>query len=137
MVWGGSFNSDSLKLERIQIDALWLITGATAGSNILYQETGFDKFKDRIDNCSVVMLYKIKNYLAPDNLNKLLPAVHNAARYYLRNNHNVNVPFTKLEVLKRLFIPQSLHLWNSFVLNVQNKESLFSFKSAIFDIMLD
>ena len=134
-VWGGSYDSDILKLERIQIDALRLITGAPARSNIatLYQETGFDKFKDRIENRSVVMLYKIKNDLAPDYLYELLPTVHNAARYNLRNNHNIKVPFTRLEVFKRSFIPRSIHLWNSLTLNVRNKESLFSFKSAIFD----
>ena len=100
---------------------------------MLYQETGYDKFKDRIDNSSVVMLYMIKNDLAPDNLNEFLPSVRNAARYKLRNNHYIKVPFTRLEVCKGSFIPQSIQLLNNLVLNVWKNESLFSFKSAIFD----
>ncbi len=34
VVWGGTYESDMLKLERIHIDGMRLVTGATARSNI-------------------------------------------------------------------------------------------------------
>ncbi len=49
VIWGGTYNTDRNKLEKIQIDALRLITGATASSNIslLYNETKMPTLSQR------------------------------------------------------------------------------------------
>ena len=43
VVWGGTYDSDLCKLDQVQVEAMRLITGATARSSIkaLYEETGW------------------------------------------------------------------------------------------------
>jgi len=43
IVWGGTFDSDLVKVEKIHVEGMRLITGATIRSNIanLHNETGF------------------------------------------------------------------------------------------------
>ena len=50
VVWGGVYDCDSCKIEQIHIDAMRLITGATARSNIseLYKETSWLSTSDRL-----------------------------------------------------------------------------------------
>ena len=66
VVWVGSYHSNLVKLERFQIDALRLITGATFRAIIseLYEETKFFTIKPRTDIASLIMFYKMKNNLA-------------------------------------------------------------------------
>ena len=70
VVWGGSYDCDIMKLENIHIDAIRLIAGATARSNIvnLYHEVNFQTIGTRIQNSSLNMMYKIVNGLAPTYL---------------------------------------------------------------------
>ena len=61
IVWGGSYDTDMIKLEKIHIDGMRLVTGATAHSNtsLLYTETSWPSSRDRCNNAMLVMLYKI------------------------------------------------------------------------------
>ena len=63
VVWGGSFDCDFAKLEKINIDAMRLITGATARSNIskLNEETAFLTIRECSENAILVMFFKIKS----------------------------------------------------------------------------
>ena len=72
---GGTYDSDLCKLEKIHVEGMRLITGATARSNIakLYEDTSFCPFKTRCENAMLKMMYKIKNDLAPSYLKDLLP----------------------------------------------------------------
>ena len=89
VVWGGSYDCDISKLESIQIDAIRLITGATARSNIanLYQEVNFPSISTRIDSASLSMMYKVLNGLAPSYLND------QDRPYNLRHRNPLKVPF--------------------------------------------
>ena len=75
VVWGGTYDSYLLKLEKIHIDGMRLICGATARSNIanLYAETSMLSISERRDHSMLIMLYKIKNGMAPDYLLNILP----------------------------------------------------------------
>ena len=57
----GTFDSNILKLQRINVEALGIITGATSRSNIshLYEETSLPSFMDRRDRSMLIMLYKV------------------------------------------------------------------------------
>ena len=61
-VLGGTYDSNIVKLEQINVKALSLITGATSRSNIanLYTETGFPSFMERRNHRMLLMMYKIK-----------------------------------------------------------------------------
>ena len=135
IVWGGTYDTDILKLEKIQIDALRLITGATARSNIvaLYEETAFVPLRERIDHLSLIMLFKIHHNIAPDYLARLLPNTNNEAiQYNLRNNKNIKLPFTRLESFKRSFFPIAVRLWNSLTVTTRDSPSLAHFKTILY-----
>ena len=83
VVWGGTYDSDIVKLERIQVDAMRLITGATARSNIanLYTETKFQPFHSRLNNAMLCMMYKIVHQIAPLYLQNIIEFNTDRPRY--------------------------------------------------------
>jgi len=136
VIWGGTYDSDMLKLERIHVDAMRLVTGATARSNIanLYLETGWQSIIDRRNNAMLVMLYKIKNNIAPEYLQELIPPEnHEYIRYNLRNNSDIAVPPARLETYRRSFVPHSISLWNQLSIHKRDVASVEEFKTAILE----
>jgi hypothetical protein len=134
VVWGGSYATDILKLERIHVNGMRLVTGATAKSNIakLYTDTSWPSMMVRRDNAMLIMLFKIKHQLAPSYLHELLPPEnHELIGYNLRNNKNVVVPHTRLETFKRSFFPFSIRLWNSLSITVRTVATVSQFKHAV------
>ena len=88
-VWGGSYDSDIDKLERINIAAMRLITGATSNSSIakLYEETALLSIPQRIENAMLILLFRIIKGQSPNYLTRLLPAsVGESNQYSLRNS---------------------------------------------------
>ena len=133
-VWGGSYDSHLLKLEQIVVDGMRLVTGATARSNIvrLYDDTNWQSFSQHRDNTMLKMLFKMKNQLAPNYLNELLPDENQQYNEYnLRNGKNLKLPITKRESLKRSFIPTAITLWNSTPINIRQSSSLTEFKTRL------
>ena len=133
-VWSGTYDSDILKLERIHVDGMRLITGATARSNIanLYTDTGFSNIRSICDNAMLIMMYKMKNNTCPTYLQNLLPpTVEEVSSYNLRDKHNVVLPYARLDCLQRSFITKSIALWNQIPLPVRNSTSLETFKKHI------
>ena len=134
VVWGGSCDTHIAKVERIHIEAMRLVTGATSRSNIqrLYDETGWLSTRSRIDGAMIVMLFKIKNHISPNYLFELLPQ-QNAAyiSYSLRNNNNIKLPITNREAFRRSFFPTAIRLWNRLNLNIRNSTSLYIFKQSL------
>ena len=136
VVWGGTFDSDMLKLEKIHVDGMRLITGATARSNIanVYREASFLSVSERRDNSMLLMFYKIKNGLAPSYLTDIAPHENQETiAYNLRNKDDITVPFARLDLYKRSFFPFSTYLWNQLPLVKRNKASLKEFKAALLE----
>ncbi len=134
VIWGGTYDTDLNKLEKIQIDALRLITGATARSNIslLYDETKMPRLSQRREEAMLVMLYGIKNNLSPSYLSDLIPPDNkDQISYNLRNSMDIVIPLVRLDSYKRSFFPHAITLWNKVSLNVRQLPSLKRFKSAI------
>ncbi len=136
VVWGGTYDSDMAKLERIHADGMRLVTGATARSNIanLFEETKWQRISQRRDHSMQIMLYKIKNQLAPSYLFDLIPPENQEyIRYNLRNNSDIAVPQIRLESYRRSFVPFAISLWNQLTLQVRNLKSIEIFKNHITD----
>ena len=59
VVWWGSYDCDISKLEKIRVDGMRLVTGATAQSNIdyLYIDTAWQSISERQDDSMVKMLF--------------------------------------------------------------------------------
>ena len=130
IVLAGTYDSDMNKFEKLHIDAMRLITGATARSRTssIYDETNFLTVNERADYLSQTMIYKIQSDMAPSYLSIIMPgSVNTNNAYNLRNNKNFRIPFARLESFKRSFIPRSIKLWNNLPITVRNSSTLSSF----------
>ncbi len=130
IVWGGSYDSDILKLENIHLDAMRLITGATARSNIInvHQEFGGYTVNDRIRQASLTMMYKIVRGMAPQYLIDILLEFNGPRHYVLRNNANLRVPYCRLETYMKSFFPRGIGLWNDLSQESKSKDTVECFK---------
>ncbi len=80
----------------------------------------------------LVMMYKVKNNLAPEYLSVLLPPENNELiRYNLRNNQNIVIPNVRLETFRRSFFPLAINLWNKLTLNIRQITTLDDFKISL------
>ena len=139
IVWGGTYDCDVVKLENIQIDAIRLITGATARSNIvkLYEEVSFQSIQTRIDNASLSMMYKIVNGSAPIYLSNLVINEDVNRRYNLRQTKVLKEIQCRLETYSRSFFPRIIKLWNNLPTEVQSINSLHEFKHKFKPVISD
>ena len=134
VLWAGTYDSDLLKLDRVQIDAMRIVTGATEKSNIqsLYEETGWTRLQDRRTAHVLTLMYKMVNDLAPTYLTNLLPnTVGEGMNYGLRNNNAIKAPFTRTESFRRSFVPYAINAWNTLPAETRDIATLQLFKVAI------
>ena len=134
VVWDGCTQYEKTKLERIQYEAARLVTGLTRSVSIenLIKEIGWLSLSERRHFQKAVTMFKIKNGLAPDYLNKFLPPlVSDRTPYNLRNASNVSTVRRRTELFARSFMPSAVELWNSLPAAIQNINSLDNFKRAL------
>ncbi len=133
VVWAGAYDSQVCKLEKVHVDGMRIVSGATARSNIgrLYKELSWLSIRDRCNNAMLTMFFKMKINLTPSYLTQLLPVHNNDTGYDLRNSSNIRIPFTRLETFRRSFIPSAIRLWNRLDENVREEPTVNGFKSAI------
>ena len=106
--------ADSVRLERVQLNAARIVTGLPlfSSQNSLYYETGWESLADRRKNRKFTLIYRIVNADAPAYLTDLMPnRASNMSNYNLRNNQDLNIPFTRLCSFETSFFPSTLKLW--------------------------
>ena len=132
VVWGGTCDNDIVKLESIHIDAMRLIAGATARSNIVnvQNEVGFSTIQQHINDTSLIMLFKIINGFTPDYLSSILDELNINRTYNLRNS-NIRVPKCRLETFKKSFFPRTISLWNRLPEEIKSVDSVVAFKAHL------
>ena len=136
MLWTGTYENDLAKLDRIEIEALRIITGATARSNVnlTYSEVNWHPLRERRVNHSLIMMYKIINGLAPEYLANLMPGyIRDETQYNLRNRDSLRIPYARTETFRRSFLLHTVSLWNDLHPNIQHLPCLNSFKKALYD----
>ena len=133
VVWGGSYDSDLRKLDSLQIDALRIITGATARSSItaLYKETNFIPISEKCKITKLIMFYKIHTGVAPYYLCDLIPTVTNQGHYNLRSKEAIPIPVTRLKTFDQSFFPSTINLWNKLSSDIRNQPTLSGFKKEL------
>ena len=136
-LYAGTYDSDLCKLDRLQLDAMRVVTGATEKSNIglLYDDLGWSTLEFSRNQHCLAFMYKIVNELTPTYLSELLPQridIGNAGRQ-LRSVKNdlIPVPFTRTETFRRSFFPYTIRLWNKLDKTIRDRSSLDSFKNAL------
>ena len=134
VVWGGTYDSDLCKLDQVQVEAMRLVTGATARSSIqgLYDETGWPTLGSRREVQELCYMYKIMNNLAPTYLTNIVPSsVNELTPHNLRSGSNIRIPKFRTESYKRSFFPRMLSRWNSLEDEVKQRPTLLSFKLSL------
>ena len=109
-----------------------LHSGRFSSQNSLYFETGWETLADRRINRKLTLMYRIVNADAPAYLTDRMPnRVSDVSNYNLRNNLDINIPFTRLCSFETLFFPSTLKLWNDLDPQIRCSPSLLQFKRAI------
>jgi hypothetical protein len=131
-VWGGMYDIDYQKLEKIQSDAMRLITGATQKSHTqsLYEDTGFVPVKTRVEGRMLTLMYKILHGLCPSYLRELVN-LNIPGRYDLRHQPSIALQFARLDIFQRSFFNHASVLWNKLSAVARNATSLSDFHKIL------
>jgi hypothetical protein len=119
-------------LEKIQLNAARVITGATAkcSSQSLYNETGWQPLSDRREAHRLTLMYQIMNGKAPQYLGDLVPGlVQDRTGYLLRNRGELDTPLARLNLYANSFFPSTVTKWNNLDHSVKSLPSVDAFKA--------
>ena len=128
------YDCDLTKIVQIHIDAMRLVTSATARCNIveLYTESGWQSISTRLDNAKLLLLFKIQNNLATDYLIALLPPRNQEmSSYNLRNREDFRIPYSRTNTLFNSFFPSTLRLWNNLSERAKSCSTVPLFKQML------
>ena len=131
VVWAGAHDCHLVKLDRLQLEAMRIVTGAPNKSNIanLYNDLNWELLSDRRDRHSLIIMFKMVKNLVPTYLCNLKPTqAGDSHEYNLRNNSDLSIPFCRTQCMKKSFLPCTVKLWNSLQNNIKLCDTLSSFK---------
>ena len=134
ILWDGAPEYELNKLDRIQLRAMRIITGATerCDTMALYTDLGWHSLAMRRKLHRLNWFYKIHNNLAPAYLSDLIPpTVAERHEYGLRNRRNITAFRTNKEQLSRSFFPSTVRDWNALPIELRNAHSLHIFKRSL------
>ena len=134
IVWDNCTQYETNAIERIQIEAARIVTGATrlVSLDVLSKETGWGSLRDRRYKHKMYQFYKMINDLTPTYLTSLVPStVENTSAYNLRDSHNIRPLLTRTQLYYKSFLPSCIREWNEIPLNIRNSTSLSSFKQQL------
>ena len=131
IIWDNCCNYEKFEIEKIQIEAGRIITGATksCSKSKIQEETGWDSLETRRYKHRMVTFFKMVKGHAPSYLQFIVPpTVQQVSQRNLRNNQNLTVPRARTNLYNNSFIPLATREWNLLPLEVKNCNSLYSFK---------
>jgi hypothetical protein len=134
VVWDNLSYHDEQELEKIQLEALRIISGCTKLVSIqnLYEETCFQPLKERRKKHRLTLFYKMSNNLSPSFLTTLVPNhVGSTTAYNLRNADNLRNFQCNTRLFSSSFVPQTVTDWNLLSLEERNAPTLNNFKSKL------
>ena len=136
VLFAGTYESDLCKLDRLQVEAMRIVTGATEKSNIvlLYEDLGWTYLETRRQQHCLTLMYNVFHGLAPQYLQDILPKrLETPGARLLRSQERDDIPvlFTRTESYRRSFIPYATGIWNKLSRKTRNSPSLDSFKGAV------
>ena len=134
VVWDGCSINDCNQLEKVNLAAARIVTGATVGTNhnLLYQESGFETLAERRSKSKLITFYKILNGDAPRYLKEMLPtSVRQRNRYNVRTGYNLSLIRARTNLFNTSFFPSTVRLWNDLPPATRNAEYLDEFKGKL------
>ena len=134
VLWDNCTQQEKQELEKIQIEAARISTGATKLVSLqkLYDEIGWETLETRRRKHKLVLFYKMFYNLSPLYLSSLVPPlVQNASRYSLRNANNVQTVVSHTNQYFHSFLPSAIREWNTLSEDIRNVDTVESFKRRI------
>ena len=126
VVWDNCTLYEVNALEKIQLEAARIVTGATklVSLEMLYKETGWETLEIRRSKHKLCLFYKMNNNISPEYLSSLVPQpVENTTSYGLWDASNIRQPFSRTQLYYKSFLPSSLRLWNDLSLETREANS--------------
>ncbi|MCG7877682.1 MAG: reverse transcriptase domain-containing protein [Candidatus Thiodiazotropha endolucinida] len=131
VVWDNCTRYEVIALEKIQIEAARIVTGATklVSLEMLYRDTGWETLENRRRNHKLFLFYKMTNDITPAYLSALIPPlVENTTTYDLRNATNIRQTMCRTQLYYNSFLPSCIRAWNELSPDVRDVNSLAIFK---------
>ena len=134
VLWDNCTQYEKDDLEKIQIEAARIAIGATKliSLNALFREIQWESLEQRRHKHQLTMFYKMSNDLTPGYLTSLVPQpVGAASRYSLRNANNLQTIKCRTNLYYESFLPSAVRSWNALPTEVQQSDSVNTFKRRI------
>ncbi len=134
VVWDNCTHYEQQDLERLQLEAARIVTGATKRVSFesLYRETGCESLKARRRKRKLILFYKMNNNLSPSYLTSLVPTnVGDTVEYNLRNALNTRTIQCRTQLYQNSFLPPTVQEWNNLSPDIRNSSSLNIFKNHL------
>ena len=134
IVWDNCTQTLKEKLEKINIEAARIVTGATklTSLKLLYKESGWPTLEKRREEHKLLQYFKMVKSLTPEYLSSLVPEQHhNIHNYNTRNAQDYVHLRTHSTHYYNSFLPSCVRLWNNLPPNIKEMTSIVSFKKAI------
>jgi hypothetical protein len=133
-VWINCTKAESEKLEKQQLAAARVVTGAKKGTshNELYDETGWQTLSARRVNQSLVLLFKMMRNEASEQLTALLPErTGQRTEYEIRTVNDLTVPRSRSVSHQNSFLPSTCRRWNKLPDEIKYCNSIEEMKSKL------
>jgi hypothetical protein len=133
-VWVNCTKIENEKLEKKQIEAARVVTGAKKGTSHheLYRETGWQTLAARRTNQCLVLLFRMMRNEAAEQLTALVPErTGNRAEYNIRSGNNLTVPRSRSTAHQNSFLPSTCREWNKLPLSHKQINSVEGFKEKL------
>ena len=126
VVWDNCTQHEANEIEKIQVEAARIVTGATrlVSLNLLYTETGWETLASRRDKHKLIMFYKMQSGLSPSYLSSLVPPTVGAnIAYNPRNPNNIQTVHANSQLYFNAFLPSVIRGWNELPEDVRNSDN--------------
>ena len=132
IVWDNCFKYEKDLIENVQLRAAKIVSGAInkTSRELIYKELGWDSLEERRRKQRLVVMFKIKNNLAPVYLQEVIRP-HDIG-YDLRNQNRIPTIRCKTATLQKSFFPQTITDWNNLDPNIRKSEDIKTFKTLLF-----
>jgi hypothetical protein len=123
MVWDNATNYNIQKLQKMQNRAARILTGSSYDvlSKELLRQLNWETLEERRGNKKELLMYKVKNGIAPDSIGNLFNICDNQ-NYCLRSNlNNFKLDKPNRNFLKKSISYSGAKCWNDLTNDLKSK----------------
>ena len=134
IVWDSCTQYEKNELEKIQVEAAMIVTGATrsCSNKKILEEAGWDSLETRRYKHRLITFHKMVYQNAPQYLQSIVPpSVHQVSQRNLRSQRNIHIPRSRTNLYRDSFIPKTSKDWNNLPENVKQTQSLREFRKLL------